>query len=131
MNIFQLREIMQAADTITFAKRMSRASSDEISLEMLRGINEHISTVEKHRDELLVKLSKHQRDSRLGAAIEYAAQSLPPDYEIELSIERDAGTARLYLPETDAYLDELDGDDLADHIHNAVNVAIAKAEAGS
>lgn len=43
MAISELKAIVSRSHTITFAKRMRRASEDEILNEMLSGLNEHIA----------------------------------------------------------------------------------------
>jgi len=67
-------------------------------------------------------------EKRLGAAIEKAAEKLPEQWEIVLSIERHSGTAALYGPDTDGHVcgGEYDGEDLADTIENAIAYAISE-----
>ena len=42
MTLTELRDIIRASHTITFARRLQRASDEEILREVLKGINEHI-----------------------------------------------------------------------------------------
>ena len=42
MTLEELKTIIRNSNTITFARRLERASDDEIHKEILRGINEHI-----------------------------------------------------------------------------------------
>ncbi len=92
--------------------------------------DEQAEEIERQRDELQAWRWKNERFARTGAAIERAAGELPEGYDLHIEIERGAGTVRLYLADTDSSIDDFGGDDLADYIHNAINVAIADSEKG-
>ena len=64
MNTSEFGEIMRRANTIAFAKRMERASVDEIYAEAVRGINEHFA---KEIDRLTTDIGRLQHVAgRLG-----------------------------------------------------------------
>ena len=63
------------------------------------------------------------RDSVLGAAINRACRDLPEGYDIHIYLEKDAGTLRLYLPDGDAYMDDLCDGGLAEEIDEAITTA--------
>lgn len=87
--------------------------------------------IKKQRDELLSFKHRHEFNARTGAAIQRACELLPFGYDIHVELEKDAGSVRLYLADTDADVTDFGGDDLSEYIDNAINIAISHAEGGT
>lgn len=83
---------------------------------------------EGQRDDLQAWRWRNELNARIGAAVQRAGGELPEGYDLHIEIERGAASVRLYLADTDASIDEFGGDDLADYLHNAINIAIEDAE---
>lgn len=75
-------------------------------------------------------MSRDNLNERIGAAIQRAAAELPEGFDLHIEIERNAGTVRLYLADTDSSLDDFRGDDFADYIEKAIDKAKEIAEGG-
>ena len=74
-----------------------------------------------------------RRHVAIGAAIERAAKDLPKGYDLTIELERDAGTVALWIPpvsgeEGGRRVDDLCGEDIAERIENAIEMAIEHAE---
>ncbi|QJD98650.1 hypothetical protein HH212_00165 [Massilia forsythiae] len=67
---------------------------------------------------------QEKRWMAIGQAVERACAELPEGFDLHLELERDAGTVRLYLPDTDASEQDFEGDTLSMTIHTAINYAI-------
>ena len=67
-------------------------------------------------------------DAKLCAAIENAAGNLPEDFSVSIHVERDAAVVSLNAPGGHD-LDYFYGEDLADAINEAVEKAVAYADA--
>lgn len=75
-------------------------------------------------------LKAQQDNAAAGAAIQRAAGELPEGYELCIEIEREGGSVRLYLPDTDASMDDFGGGDtFAEEINEATDYAIRQANA--
>lgn len=84
---------------------------------------------EAERDQLRAEVEALRKDATLGSAIQRACCDLPDGFMISVSLEKDAGTLELCLPDTDAVLDDFDGETFADQIHAAIDAAMAAKEA--
>ncbi len=83
----------------------------------------------EERDQLRAEVEALRLDATLGSAIQRACCDLPDGFMISVSLEKDAGTLELSLPDTDAVLDDFDGETFADQIHAAIDAAMAAKEA--
>lgn len=82
--------------------------------------------VESERDQLRAEVEALRKDAAIGQAIQRACGQLPEGFIITLRLEKDAGTLELCLPDTDAALDEFDGDTFADQINEAIDTAMER-----
>lgn len=90
---------------------------------------DEIRRLVQQRDVLLAWKHRNEFFAKIGKAVESACRDLPEGFDILLGLEKGAGTVRLYLADSDAFTDELGGDDIADQIYNAINIAQAKGGA--
>jgi hypothetical protein len=65
-------------------------------------------------------MTTDERHREIGAAVERACRELPDGFDLQLELEKDAGTVRLDVADTDASIDEFAGDTFADHINAAI-----------
>ncbi len=65
-----------------------------------------------------------ERRHATGRAIERACESLPQGYDINIQLERGAGSVELFLPDTDATISIHDDEGFAETIHAAIDTAI-------
>ncbi|MGK9045872.1 hypothetical protein KXR63_00735 [Stutzerimonas chloritidismutans] len=79
----------------------------------------------EERDQLRAEVEALRLDATLGSAIQRACRDLPEGFIVSVSLEKDAGTLELCLPDTDAVLDDFDGETFADQIHAAIDAAKA------
>lgn len=82
----------------------------------------------KQIDQLRAEVEALRPDATLGSAIQRACRDLPEGFIASVSLEKDAGTLELCLPDTDAVLDDFDGETFADQIHAAIDAAMAAKE---
>lgn len=69
---------------------------------------------------------EEQRWLEIGKAVERACEVLPHGFDLHIELEQGAGTARLYLPDTDASEDDFGGGDtFAEEINAAIDRALA------
>ena len=64
---------------------------------------------------------------KIGQAVERACIELPDGYDLEIALERNAGTVRLYLFDSDSYLHDFGGDMFSEQINLAIDAAIKEA----
>lgn len=89
---------------------------------------ERLAAIEE-ADQLRAEVEALRLDATLGSAIQRACRDLPEGFIVSVSLEKDAGTLELCLPDTDAVLDDFDGETFADQIHAAIDAARADREA--
>jgi hypothetical protein len=65
----------------------------------------------------------------IGKAMERACNELPDGYDLNIELEKGAGTIRLYLADSDAYEHEWNGDTFGSQIDAAIDAAIAASAA--
>ncbi|WP_312669682.1 Lar family restriction alleviation protein [Stutzerimonas nitrititolerans] len=83
----------------------------------------------RERDQLRAEVEGLRKDTALGSVVQRACRDLPEGFVIAVWLEKDAGTLELCLPDTDAVLDDFDGDTFAEKISNAIDAAMAAKEA--
>lgn len=120
-----------------FAPAMAAVTAER---DRLREENETLESQERYReqerlaaieeaDQLRAEVEALRLDATLGSAIQRACRDLPEGFIVSVSLEKDAGTLELCLPDTDAVLDDFDGETFADQIHAAIDAARADREA--
>jgi len=67
-----------------------------------------------------------REDTRIGQAINRACAELPEGYVIQIDLEHGAGTVILCPPDTDATIDDFDGDGFVDYLNSAIDAARQK-----
>lgn len=71
-----------------------------------------------------------ERHRAIGAAIERACKELPLNFEVQVMLERDAGTVTLYYPEGQECDDQFDADTFDEQITNAIDAAMKAGAQG-
>lgn len=66
---------------------------------------------------------QNERWIGIGKAVERACKDLPEGFDLHIELENGAGTVKLYLPDSDSYMDDFDGDTFADKINAAIDFA--------
>lgn len=79
-------------------------------------------------DRLRAELKSSARFVHIGHAVERASGELPYGFDLHIELEKDAGIVRLYLPDTDALLDDFEADDFAGQINSAIDAAVGYAQ---
>jgi hypothetical protein len=111
--IFQSVERFDFADVVVpFARAIEAARDQQWA--------KHVEGLERDAARLSEKAQIHD-------AINRACKELPIGFDLHIELEKDAGTVRLYLPDTDAEQDDF-GSDLtfAETINAAIDAAIAQ-----
>jgi hypothetical protein len=67
------------------------------------------------------EMARHQA---IGKAVERACSELPPGFDVEIVLERDAGTVRLCVPDGFSSEEHFDADTFDEQINNAIDAAI-------
>jgi len=75
------------------------------------------------------ELAQCRQDAEIGAAVNRACEALPARTLIEITLEQGAGIVRLFLPDTDAQLDEFEheADTFGGQINAAIDAAISQS----
>ena len=69
-----------------------------------------------------------ERDAAIGFQVLRACEELPFGFDLHIELEKDAGTVRLYHPDTDAFEREFEADTFAGQISAAIDAALAQRE---
>lgn len=96
--------------------------------ELLQQVTAFAARAEAERDQLRAEVDALRKDAALGSVVQRACRDLPEGFIITVWLEKDAGTLELCLPDTDAALDDFDGDTFAEQISNAIDAAMAAKE---
>ncbi len=104
---------------------------DSGQVPIMKRAAEYIGQLERQRDAAHSAKEQAERrgneleeDAEIGRAVRRACGELPDGYEIELALERGAGTVRLI--DLDGHpTDDFSGDGFVDYINSAIDAALA------
>lgn len=109
-----------------FAPALPVVTAERDALREDRDSQQRVCIAEMEKvSQLRAEVEALRLDATLGSAIQRACRDLPEGFIVSVSLEKDAGTLELCLPDTDAALDDFDGETFADQIHAAIDAAKA------